>query len=96
MWEALQIDIHSENDDYPISWIDAIAYTAAKHGNNFTKAKKSDIHEFETKIKQGFSVEEMGGDLFMKYERSNYYLFVPNTRTVCGKSACIMQEWSSS
>ena len=39
--DAMSYDIESADDDYPISWIDIVAYLAAKNGNNFKNYNSS-------------------------------------------------------
>lgn len=65
MKKALEFDINSKDDDYPINWIDIIAYCACKNGNNFKKNKLDSMNEFVEKIKNGCTVEDITND--MKY-----------------------------
>ncbi len=69
MKDTLKIDIETNADDYPISWIDQIAYLACIYGNDFSKYSKKDLIKFTEKIKSGKTVEEITKD--MKY--FNYY-----------------------
>ncbi|MBQ8525604.1 MAG: M23 family metallopeptidase [Clostridia bacterium] len=73
MNDALSCDIETNEADYPISWIDIIAYLAAKNGNSFKDYKSSDIRPFVDKIKEGCSVEELTGDLkYFDYYKETY------------------------
>jgi len=65
MKKALEFDINSKDDDYPVNWIDVIAYAACKNGNNFKKDKLNSMTEFAEKIKSGYTVEDITRD--MKY-----------------------------
>lgn len=70
--KAMDIDIQTNEADYPISWIDIIAYTAAKTGNDFNNADKH-ITEFTEKIKSGCSVEEIAEDMrYFDYYKKTY------------------------
>lgn len=63
MNDAMKYDIETNEDDYPVSWVDIIAYLAAKNGNNFSKYKSADCVNFVNKIKEGYSVEELTAEL---------------------------------
>ncbi len=57
--EAMQIDIKSENDDYPIDWIDIIAYLASLYDNDFSLFSSDDIDRFTLWIKKGKTASEI-------------------------------------
>jgi len=65
MKKALEYDILTKDDDYPINWIDIIAYCACKNGNNFKNDNLKAIDDFVQKIKDGYTVEEITSE--MKY-----------------------------
>lgn len=69
MRDTLKIDIETNADDYPISWIDQIAYLACIYGNDFSKYTKKDLDKFTDKIKSGKTVEEITENL----KHFNYY-----------------------
>lgn len=71
--DAMSYDIESADDDYPISWIDIVAYLAAKNGNNFKNYNSSDSRKFVQAIKQGESVESLTKDLkYFDYYKETY------------------------
>jgi len=73
MKKAMQIDILSKDDDYPISWIDIIAYAACKNGNNFNRDKLTSMDSFANQIKEGFTVEEITKDMkYFSYYKETY------------------------
>ncbi len=59
MKDAMRLDIETNSDDYPISWIDTIAYLACIYGNDFSKYSKKDLDSFGAKIKSGKTIEEI-------------------------------------
>lgn len=66
---ALNIDIKTSGNDYPISWIDIIAYLACIYGNDFSGYSSADIDNFVNQIKSGKTVDE----ICEKYKYFNYY-----------------------
>ena len=71
--DAINYDIQTNEDDYPINWIDIIAYIAAKNGNNFSKYKSSDSRKFVDAIKSGASVNELTDNLeYFDYYKQTY------------------------
>lgn len=67
--DAMSIDIKTNDDEYPISWIDIIAYLASIYGNDFSKYSPKDIDTFVQKIQDGFAAEE----ICEKYKYYDYY-----------------------
>lgn len=63
MNRAIKADIDSCEHDYPLCWIDALAYAAAKSGNKFTLASLKYIDDFADKISDGYSVEDITKDI---------------------------------
>lgn len=73
MKKALELDMQSKDDDYPISWIDIIAYAACRNANNFKKDKLTSMDEFVQKIKDGNTVEEITKDMkYFSYYKETY------------------------
>ena len=73
MKKAMQIDISSKDDDYPINWIDIISYAACKNGNNFNRDKLTSMDSFANQIKEGFTVEEITKDMkYFSYYKETY------------------------
>ncbi|MBE7041367.1 MAG: M23 family metallopeptidase [Ruminococcaceae bacterium] len=61
---SLDIKTHTEEGQTPISWIDVLAYLAAKYGGDFSHFKKSDLAKLtETLEKQNTTIDELGKDL---------------------------------
>ncbi len=61
---SLDIKTHTEEGQTPISWIDVLAYLAAKYGGDFSHFKKSDLAKLtETLEKQNITIDELGKDL---------------------------------
>lgn len=67
--KALNLDIESHKSGGSLSWIQILAYLAAKYGGDFDRYKSSDMDSFVTKL-QTSSVEELTKN--MKYYP--YYL----------------------
>ena len=57
--KAMQIDIKSENNDYPIDWIDIIAYLACIYDNDFSHFSPADIDAFTAQIEKGKTAAEI-------------------------------------
>lgn len=73
MKKAMQLDIESKDDDYPICWIDILSYSACKNGNNFKKDKLSSMDEFVKKIRDGNTVEDITKDMkYFPYYKETY------------------------
>lgn len=71
--KAMEIDIGTNADDYPISWIDAVAYAASKNGNNFKRDSLKSMDEFAQKIADGSSVEDITRDMkYFSYYKETY------------------------
>ena len=71
--KAMEYDIATNADDYPISWIDILAYAAAKNGNNFKNDKLKSMDDFVNLIKNGSSVEDITKDMkYFSYYKQTY------------------------
>ena len=70
--DALKADISTNADDYPVSFIDIIAYLATKYGNNFKKYSKNDINTFMEHIKNGEAVEDFCNMKYFDYYKKSY------------------------
>lgn len=70
--KALQIDVKSHQDDSELkmSWIELLAYLAAKYGGDFSRYKSSDMDALVEKLKDGKMMDELTEG--MKYY--SYYL----------------------
>ncbi len=68
---TLELDIrsHTENQENPISWIDALAYLASTYGGDFSRFKKSDLTKLTTRLSQeNTTIDALG-------ERLKYYSY---------------------
>ena len=73
MKKAMTLDIESNKDEYPVSWIDLIAYSAAKNGNNFKGDSLKSMDEFVRQVKEGSSVEDITKDMkYFPYYKQTY------------------------
>ena len=64
MDKALALDIRSQEQDIPVSWIDLLALAACRTGGNVTAKSVEQAHaDFLT----GKSPQELLGDLFQYY-----------------------------
>ncbi len=70
--DAMKVDIETNKDDYPVSWIDIIAYLASKYGNDFSKYSKKDIDQFMGHIKNCESIEEFCTSEYFDYYKKCY------------------------
>lgn len=59
MEKAMREDIKSHSSEIKISWIEILAYLAAKYGGNFKCYKESDMNEIIAKLKSGISMQEL-------------------------------------
>lgn len=63
---ALELDIqsHREANSLPLSWIDVLAYLAAKYGGDFSYYKKSDLEKLTKELNAGaVSIDSLGAEL---------------------------------
>lgn len=63
---ALSADIksHTEENQIPLSWVDILAYLAAKYGGDFSHFKKSDIEKLTKTVKeQNTTIDNLGNTL---------------------------------
>lgn len=70
--QTMDVDIrsHTEEKGVPCSWIDLLAYLAAKYGGDFSHYKKSDLTKLTDRLSaEGTTVDTLGADL------SNYHYF---------------------
>ena len=70
--DAVNADISTNTDDYPVSFVDIIAYLAVKYGNDFKKYSKSDIDKFMEHIKNGEAVEDFCNMKYFDYYKNSY------------------------
>lgn len=71
--KAMEADIASNSDDYPINWIDLIAYAATKNGNSFKGDSLKSMDEFVKRIKDGETVEDITADMkYFPYYKQTY------------------------
>lgn len=52
MSDALKIDIETHDSDYPIRWIDLLAYLACKNGGDFKNYKSSDMESLKLRLQE--------------------------------------------
>lgn len=60
---AIKLDIKHHDSDTPISYIDLLAYMAAKNGNNFSKFKTGEMDVVADRIKAGETMDELSSSL---------------------------------
>ena len=60
---AIKLDIKYHDSPTPMSFIDLLAYIAAKNGNNFKKFKTSHLDLVADQIKNGKTIEELTAGL---------------------------------
>lgn len=60
---ALELDIQSYEQDVRISWIDLLAYAAAKNGGSFPSSAVSDVRSCAQALKDGKTMEELTQNL---------------------------------
>lgn len=71
--DAMNVDIKSNETDYPIDWTDIIAYLACIYGNDFSKYDINDIKSFTDQIAEGKTVEEIcEGKKYFAYYKKTY------------------------
>lgn len=61
--QALNIDIKSHDTDTPVSWIELLAYAAAKNGGAFKNSADKNIAKLYERIKSGEDIEAITADL---------------------------------
>lgn len=61
--DAMEADISSYGTDRHDSWIDLLAYLAARNGNDFSKYKKKELTALTEKLRSGESMENLTKDL---------------------------------
>lgn len=69
MKKAIALDIASQDKEVKLSFIELLAYLAAKNGNNFKNYKASQLNALAEKLNSGQTMAELAADL--KYY--NYY-----------------------
>lgn len=67
--KALNYDITTHSEEIKVSWIEILAYLAAKYYGSFSRYKSSDMDKFVTRLRDGAKIEELTKD--MKYY--NFY-----------------------
>lgn len=60
---ALKLDIESQDSDIPLSWIELLAYLAAKKGNQFKGFKTGDLDLAADQLRAGKSMAELAENL---------------------------------
>ncbi len=70
MKKAIALDIMSQDKQLKLSWIEMLAYLAARNGNNFKQYKDKQLDELAIKLNSGKTMAELTKD--MKYYA--YYL----------------------
>ncbi len=71
--EALETDIESYGSKSHMSWIDLLSFLGARYGGDFTKYKTTHLREYEKRLKEGDTPEEIGKDLkFYGYYKQVY------------------------
>ncbi len=67
---SLDIKTHTEEGLTPLSWVNILAYLAAKYGGDFSHFKKSDIAKLqETLVSENATIDELG----KKLKTYNYF-----------------------
>lgn len=73
--QAMEYDIasHTKKDAVEISWIDLLAYAAAKNGGSFSKQRSKHIDELYSKLSAGECLEDITKDMeYFSYYRKAY------------------------
>ncbi len=70
MEDAMQLDIKTHEEEYPLHWIEMLAYLGARYGGDFSKYKSADLDRLAETLSGGQTMEELTKD--MKYY--SYYL----------------------
>lgn len=60
---ALQLDVSAHENGQSVSWIELLAYAAAKNGGNFKNFKGKDLDEAAKQMQSGKSMEDLAGKL---------------------------------
>lgn len=63
--DTMEIDVDTYGTEQHYSWIDLLAYLAAKNGNNFSSYKKKDLNALMDKLNSGTTLETLTKE--MKY-----------------------------
>lgn len=63
--DAYKIDISAHEEGKSVSWIELLAYLAARYGGDFSRYKQNDLFSVSEKIKAGEKMDEICAD--MKY-----------------------------
>lgn len=61
--DTMEIDISTAGTDSHVSWIDLLAYLAAKNGNNFSHYSKKELTSLTERLKKGESMESIAQNL---------------------------------
>lgn len=71
---ALELDIASNGTDTPVSWIELLAYAAAKNGGQWKNFKIGKLNETAQALQEGASIEELTADLkYYSYYHEAYF-----------------------
>ncbi len=71
--DALEADIESYGSDVHISWIDLLSFLGARYGGDFSKYKTTHLKDYEKRLAEGESAEEIGNDLkYYEYYKQVY------------------------
>ena len=57
--KAMQLDIKTECDDYPVAWTDVVAYLACIYDNDFSHFSSADIDALAALVEKGKTVDEI-------------------------------------
>jgi len=60
---ALDMDIRYHGTDTPMSWVEILAYLAAKYGGDFSKYKAADLYALEETLAQGEDIDKLAEDM---------------------------------
>ena len=71
--DTMNLDIDTYESENHISWIDSLAYLAAKSGGKFSSYKKSDLSKLEDAVAEGVPIDDLAADLkYFTYYREAY------------------------
>ena len=74
MDKTFELDVKSRQENFKLSWIELMAYLAAKYGGNFKYYKDEDLRKVVERLQGGEKMEDIAADL-------KYYPYYISRRT---------------
>lgn len=73
MADALACDEASRETEYPMDWIDLLAYLGVRYGGDFSRYRKEHLNALAEKLRGGESMESLTADMkYFDYYRTAY------------------------